>query len=209
MTGADTPAGQGRVGGGPTALLSLYWPSADSFSVPADGRSAAGTGQPERRMAKMAGLNQASMDTRGMPRNASHRAPATDQLEEGETVLALALCSPPGAIEKQSTQPIRIAVTSRRFLALKTSRMTGRSKGDVDFAVPLRDVMSVLTLKRHAVATMGIPVLSVAMVLLNGETVVFETSGFRIKAMRQFAAVLEAAAQAAPESKYGTSVEVP
>jgi hypothetical protein len=149
---------------------------------------------------EMTGLNQAS-------RKPSSRAPLPDQLEEGETVLALAVCSPPGAIEKQSAQPIRIAVTDRRFLALKTSRMTGRSKGDVELAVPLGDVVSVRTQKRHPVATIGVPVLSVAMVLLNGEAVVFETSGFRIKAMRHFVDVLEKAAQAVPESKYGTPVE--
>ena len=76
--------------------------------------------------------------------------------------------------------------------------MTGRSKGEVELAVPLADVVSVLTVKRHPVATMGVPVLSVAMVLSNGEAVVIETSGFRIKGMRHFADVLESAAQAVP-----------
>ena len=157
----------------------------------------------------MAALSQASMDTHRTPRKPSRRAPSPEQLEEGETVLSLGVCSPPGAIERQSTQPIRIAVTSRRFLALKTSRMTGRSKGEVELAVLLGDVVSVVTLKRHPVATMGVPVLTVAMVLSNGETVVIETSGLRIKAMRHFADVLEAAARAVPGSKYGSSVETP
>ena len=156
----------------------------------------------------MAALDQASMDTHRMPRKLSRHAPHPDQLEDGESVLALGVCSPPGAIERQATQPIRIAVTNRRFLALKTSRMTGRSKGEIELAFPLGDVVSVLTVKRHPVAAMGVPVLSVAMVLSNGEAVVFETSGFRIKAMRRFADVLELAAQAVPESKYGTSVDV-
>jgi hypothetical protein len=155
----------------------------------------------------MAGVNQASLDQRRRPKRPDRRAPLPHELEEGEVVLALAVCSPPGAIERQSAQPTRIALTSTRFLVLKTSRMTGRTRGDVEFAVPLEEVVSVQTLKRHPVATMGVPVLSVALVLLNGEAVVFETSGFRIKAMRRFAEVLEATAQAAPGSRYGTSVE--
>lgn len=136
-----------------------------------------------------------------------NKEPAPDQLEPGETVLALAVCSPPGAIEKQAAQPIRIVVTDRRFLALKTSRMTGRTKGEIELEVPLRDVVSVQTTKRHPVATIGVPVFSVGVVLSDGTALVFATSGFRIKGLRHFADVLQETAQTVPDSKYGSSVE--
>ncbi len=135
--------------------------------------------------------------------------PHADQLAAGETVLALASCAPPGAIERQSARPIRIVVTDQRFLALKTNRMTGRSKGDVELEIPLRDVISVRTKKRHPVAALGMPIFTVAVALLSGEVLVFETSGIGIKALRHFADVLESAAQAVPESKYGASVQGP
>ena len=75
-----------------------------------------------------------------------HGMPAEDALEPDETILALAVCQPPGAIQRQARRPIRVVVTDRRFLALKTSATTGRSKGDVDFEIPLRGITSVATL---------------------------------------------------------------
>jgi hypothetical protein len=172
--------------------------------------SALQTARPEEtEKSPLAGPNHKPAGRHSTTKRPSRRDPRPDQLQEGETVLALAVCSPRGAIEMQAANPIRIVVTDQRFLALKTSRLTGRSKGDVDFEIPLGQVHSVQTRRRHPVATVGVPVLSVAMVLLDEQAVVFETSGFGIKAMRRFVDALEAAALALPESKYETSAKSP
>ena len=69
-------------------------------------------------------------------------------------MLALGVCSPPGAIERQSTQPIRMCHKSA--LSRTEDEQDDRSKQRRDrTAVPLGDVVSVLTVKRHPVATMG------------------------------------------------------
>jgi len=133
--------------------------------------------------------------------------PAPDQLEPGETVLALARCSPPDAWRKQSPQPMRIAVTDRRLLALKTSQLTGRSQGDVERAIPLRDVVAVHTKKRHPVSNFGVPVFAVSVVLSNGDVLVFETSGYPIWALGRCAEALETAAPNVPGSMYESDVE--
>jgi hypothetical protein len=135
------------------------------------------------------------------------KGPAPDQLEPGETVLALACCSPPGAIERQAGQPMRLALTDRRFLVLKTSRMTGRTKGEIELEVPLRDVVSVQIAKRHPIATLGVLIFSVAVVRSDGKALVCETSGFGIKGLWQLAEILEKTARTVPESKYGSSAE--
>jgi hypothetical protein len=138
-----------------------------------------------------------------------HGMPTEDQLEPGEAILALAMCQPPGAIERQARRPIRVVVTDRRFLALKTSAMTGRSKGDIEFEIPLRDITSVETKKRHPVATIGVPVLGVGVSLSDGREMTFETSGLGIKKLRTFAEVLRSTAQSATGSQYGATPQSP
>jgi len=136
-----------------------------------------------------------------------HGMPSEDALEPGEEILALAMCQPPGAIERQSRRPIRVVTTDRRFLALKTSAMSGRSKGEVEFEIPLRDIASVDIRRRHPVATIGVPVLGVTVVLADGRAMTLETSGFGIKKLRNFAKTLSATAQAVDGSQYGSLPE--
>ena len=138
-----------------------------------------------------------------------NKEPAPDQLEPGETVLALAVCSPPGAIEKQAAQPIRIVVTDRRFLASKTSRMTGRTKGEIELEVPLR-AMSYPFRPQNATQSRRSESQSFPsgwFYRMGPHWCSSGTSGFRIKGLRHFADVLQKTAQTVPESKYGSSVE--
>jgi hypothetical protein len=134
-----------------------------------------------------------------------HGMPADDELEPGEVALAFATCQPPGAIERQTRRPIRVVVTDRRFLALKTSAMTGRSKGEVEFDVPLRDITSVETRKRHPVATVGVPVFALSVSLSDGRAMTLETSGMGIKKLRNFSEVLRSTAQSTEGSQYQLS----
>jgi Bacterial PH domain len=128
--------------------------------------------------------------------------PAEDALEPGETILALATGQPAGAIERQARKPVRVVVTDRRFLALKTSAMTGRSKGEVEFEIPLRDITSVETRKRHPIATIGVPVFGVGVTLADGQAIALESSGVQIKKLRNLAEVLRSTAQAVEGSQY-------
>ena len=102
---------------------------------------------------------------------------------------------------------MRIALTDRRILVLKTSRMTSRSKGEVERDIPLRDVVAVHTEKRRSVATVGIRYLAVAVVLSNGHSLAFETGAFGIKAMQHLLEALETAARTVPGTRYGSDID--
>jgi hypothetical protein len=133
--------------------------------------------------------------------------PEPDQLEPGEIVLALAKCDWFGTIEKQHKVEKRIAVTDRRFLALKTGIWRGRSKGEVELEIPLRDVVAVHTEKRHPVTTYGVSVLAVTLVRSDGHGLAFGTGILGIKTMRKFVDALETAARNVPGTMYGSDIE--
>jgi hypothetical protein len=136
-----------------------------------------------------------------------HGMPAEDALEPGEAILALATCQPPGAIENQTFRAVRVVVTDMRFLVLETNALTGRSKGAVEFELPLRDVTSVEMRKRRSIATVGLPILVVRLSLADGRSMAFESSGILIKRHRKLAEVLMTAAQSVEGSQYRSRPE--
>jgi hypothetical protein len=107
--------------------------------------------------------------------------PRQDELEPGETVLALARCAPPGTAVRGDGQRMNMVVTDRRLLALKTNRWTGHSKGQVLGATPLQDVTSV------EIHTGAIPNFEIVVRLANGVVTGMESDVFRRRRLRNLA----------------------